>query len=65
MQDTGFKGDFAAFQNFLRSDPRFYVKSPEELLMRAAWIAKRFDGKAGAVLRLPAARALRHQAGAR
>src|SRR4029077_1494748 len=46
MQDTGFKGDFAAFQSFLRSDPRFYVKSAEELLMHAAWIAKRFDGKA-------------------
>ena len=49
---------------FLRSDPRFYVKTPEELLMHAAWIAKRFDGKVGAVLRLPAAGALCHQAGA-
>jgi uncharacterized protein (DUF885 family) len=46
MRDTGFKGDFPAFLNFLRSDPRFYAKSAEELLMRAAWIAKRFDGKA-------------------
>jgi uncharacterized protein (DUF885 family) len=46
MHDTGFKGDFPAFLQFLRSDPRFYAKTPEELLMRAAWIAKRFDGKA-------------------
>jgi uncharacterized protein (DUF885 family) len=46
MQESGFKGDFAAFQKFLRSDPRFYAKTPEELLMRAAFIAKRFDGKA-------------------
>jgi uncharacterized protein (DUF885 family) len=46
MHDTGFKGDFAAFQQFLRTDPRFYARTPEELLMRAAWIAKRFDGKA-------------------
>jgi uncharacterized protein (DUF885 family) len=46
MQETGFKGDFPAFLKFLRSDPRFYVKTPEELLMHAAWIAKRFDGKA-------------------
>ena len=46
MRETGFQGDFAAFLKFLRSDPRFYVKTPEELLMRAAWIAKRFDGKA-------------------
>jgi len=46
MRDTGFSGDFADFLHFLRSDPRFYAKTPEELLMRAAWIAKRFDGKA-------------------
>src|SRR5207237_939850 len=47
MRETGFSGDFAAFLKFLRTDPRFYARSPEELLMRAAWIAKRFDGKAG------------------
>ena len=46
MRDTGFNGDFAAFQKYLRTDARFYVKTPEDLLMRAAWIAKRFDGKA-------------------
>ncbi len=45
MRETGFQGDFPAFLKFLRSDPRFYVKTPEELLRRAAWIAKRFDGK--------------------
>ncbi|MEO8926380.1 MAG: DUF885 family protein [Caulobacteraceae bacterium] len=50
MKETGFKGDFPAFLHFLhflRTDPRFYAKTPEELLWRAAWIAKRFDGKAG------------------
>jgi uncharacterized protein (DUF885 family) len=46
MKETGFKGDFPAFLAFLRKDPQFYAKTPEELLMRAAWIAKRFDGKA-------------------
>jgi len=46
MRETGFKGDFPAFLKFLRTDPQFYVKTPEELLRRAAWIAKRFDGKA-------------------
>jgi uncharacterized protein (DUF885 family) len=46
MHATGFKGDFAQFLNFLRTDPRFYAKTPQELLMRAAWIAKVFDGKA-------------------
>jgi uncharacterized protein (DUF885 family) len=46
MQATGFKGDFPAFLHFLRTDPRFYAKTPQELLNRAAWIAKVFDGKA-------------------
>jgi uncharacterized protein (DUF885 family) len=46
MHESGFKGDFPAFLTFLRTDARFYVKTPDELLMRAAWIAKRFDGKA-------------------
>jgi uncharacterized protein (DUF885 family) len=46
MSETGFKGDFPAFLVFLRSDPQFQAKTPQELLMRAAWIAKRFDGKA-------------------
>jgi uncharacterized protein (DUF885 family) len=46
MQETGFKGDMPAFLTSLRTDPRFYAKTPEELIMRAALIAKRFDGKA-------------------
>ncbi len=45
MKSTGFAGDMPAFLQFLRTDPRFYAKTPEELLMRAAWIAKRMDGK--------------------
>lgn len=47
MQQAGFQGDLPAFLRFLRSDPQFYAKTPEELLMRAAWIAKKFDAKAG------------------
>ncbi len=46
MHETGFSGDFPAFLTFLRGDARFYARTPEELLMHAAWIAKRFDGKA-------------------
>ena len=46
MDQAGFKGDLPAFLAFLRSDPRFYAKTPQELLNRAAWIAKTFDGKA-------------------
>jgi uncharacterized protein (DUF885 family) len=46
MKETGFNGDFPAFLQFLRSDPRFYAKSADELLMRGSWIAKKFDAKA-------------------
>jgi uncharacterized protein (DUF885 family) len=46
MAKAGFRGDLPAFLAFLRSDPQFYAKTPEELLMRAAWISKKFDGKA-------------------
>jgi len=46
MKETGFTGDFPAFLHFLRTDPQFYAKTPQELLWRAAWIAKEFDGKA-------------------
>jgi uncharacterized protein (DUF885 family) len=57
MKETGFKGDFAAFQDFLRTDPQFYAKTPQELLDKAAWIAKKFDGKAALYFgRLPRAR---------
>ncbi len=45
MRETGFKGDFPAFLQFLRTDPQFCAKTPQELLNRAAWIAKVFDGK--------------------
>jgi len=47
MKATGFTGDFAAFLKFLRTDPQFYAKTPDELLMRAAWIAKQVDAKLG------------------
>ena len=46
IKKTGFEGDLPAFLHFLRTDPRFYARTPEELLMRAAWIAKKFDAKA-------------------
>jgi uncharacterized protein (DUF885 family) len=45
MKETGFAGDFPAFLQFLRTDPRFYPKTPEELLNKAAWIAKKMDGR--------------------
>ncbi len=46
MKEVKFKGDLSAFLHFLRTDPQFYVKTPQALLDRAAWISKMFDGKA-------------------
>ncbi|HEY1927022.1 MAG TPA: DUF885 family protein [Caulobacteraceae bacterium] len=46
ISEVKFEGDISAFLQFLRTDPRFYVKRPQDLLDRAAWIAKTFDGKA-------------------
>jgi len=45
MKQAKFEGDFPAFLKFLRSDPRFYARTPEELLSKASRIAKRMDGK--------------------
>ncbi len=47
MRDTGFKGSFVQFLHFLRTDPQFYARTPDELLMRTAWVAKRVDGQLG------------------
>lgn len=40
-----FDGDFKAFQEFLRTDPRFYAKTPQELMEKNALVAKRIDGE--------------------
>ncbi len=54
IRDSGFKGSFAEFLHYLRTDPKFYPKSADELLKDAAWIAKRVDGKIGQYIgRLP------------
>jgi uncharacterized protein (DUF885 family) len=45
IRKTGFKGDFAAFLEFLRTDKQFYAESPDELLQRAAFLSKTIDGK--------------------
>ena len=43
IKETGFSGSFAAFLDMLRTDPRFYPRTPEELLEKASEIAKRAD----------------------
>jgi len=45
IKQVDFKGSFAEFLNFLRTDPQFYATSEEELLKEAAWLAKQIDGK--------------------
>jgi len=42
---TGFTGTFDEFLAFLRSDPRFYAATADELVERASWIAKRADAQ--------------------
>jgi uncharacterized protein (DUF885 family) len=48
---VGYQGTFAQFLQFLRSDPRFYAKTPEELLKDASFIAKKIDGKLPSLFR--------------
>ncbi|WP_100657573.1 DUF885 domain-containing protein [Alteromonas flava] len=40
-----FAGDINEFIQFLRTDPQFYAKSAEELLIYASYIAKQMDAK--------------------
>jgi uncharacterized protein (DUF885 family) len=44
MRQSGFQGSFPAFLEFLRTDPQFYARTPEELLKDASYIAKQIDG---------------------
>jgi len=45
IKELDFKGSFADFLNFLRTDPQFYATSEDQLLKEAAWMAKQLDGK--------------------
>ena len=45
ISEVGFKGSFAEFLQFLRTDPRFYATTSEQLLKEASYIAKKIDGK--------------------
>ncbi|UAM97077.1 DUF885 domain-containing protein [Polaribacter litorisediminis] len=45
IDDLGFKGSFAEFIEFLRTDEQFYPKTAKELLMFARDIAKRIDAE--------------------
>jgi len=45
IRQVRFDGDFHAFVEFLRHDPRFYVTTPEALLEKTSLILKRMDGE--------------------
>jgi len=45
LDEIGFEGSLQELIEELRTDPRFYPKTGEELLKDAAWIAKSMDGK--------------------
>lgn len=45
ISQVGFRGDFHAFIEFLRTDPRFYVTEAEALLKETSYVLKRMDGE--------------------
>lgn len=45
VDELDFDGDINAFIDFLRTDERFYAKTPKELLVYASYIAKQIDAK--------------------
>ncbi|RMH93742.1 DUF885 family protein [Lysobacter pythonis] len=55
IEQVGFEGKskatrFQDFLAFLRTDPRFYATTAQQLLDRAAWISKRVDGEVGKII---------------
>ena len=47
MLDSGFKGSFADFLKFLKTDPKFKAKSPDDLMGVSSYVAKRTDNVIG------------------
>ena len=45
MADAGFKGSLPDFLKFLRTDPQFIARTPDELMGVSAYAAKRVDGR--------------------
>ena len=47
MRESGFKGSFEDYLKFLRTDPQFQAKTPDELMGVSAYVAKRADNELG------------------
>lgn len=45
IRELKYKGSFADFLQFLRTDPQFYAKTPKELLSAASYHAKKMDAQ--------------------
>lgn len=45
LDGLNYQGDINQFIDYLRTDPRFYAKTPEALLKQAAFIAKKMDAR--------------------
>ena len=45
MVQSGFKSEYKDFLVFLRTDPQFYARTPDELLGFSSYVIKRMDGK--------------------
>ena len=44
LKELNYKGTMQQFIQYLRTDPKFYVTSPEQLLKEASYICKKSDG---------------------
>lgn len=45
MRSVGFDGTLRAFSDQLRTDPRFFVDTPEQLMKEVAYLMKRIEGQ--------------------
>ncbi|MEM6820265.1 MAG: DUF885 family protein [Pseudomonadota bacterium] len=50
IDELEFEGDLAAFYEFLRTDPQFYAKTPDELMGVSAYVDKRMAARIHDVL---------------
>ena len=51
IRDVKFEGDFAAFLDHLRNDPKFYAEDAEQLMRETALVLKKMDGKLPALFK--------------
>ena len=43
IDDLGFEGSFSDFVDYLRTDPKFYAETPQQLMHYAAYLSKKAD----------------------